>query len=159
MINGLHHISMHCHDLDRMIDFYSKAFGFEVVGDAFSWKDTPQIDTLIDVPNSAARGAMLRAGNCYMELFEFAAPRPTPGDKAKNAFDKGYTHMCIDCSEIEQEFVRLKQLGMTFGAAAPVDMGHVKSAYGRDPEGNLIELQETLAPCDFKLPKFEAFTG
>jgi hypothetical protein len=29
----------------------------------------------------------------------------------------------------------------------------VKSIYGRDPEGNLIELQETAAHCDFRMDK------
>jgi hypothetical protein len=30
-------------------------------------------------------------------------------------------------------------------------MGHVKSVYGRDPEGNVIELQQTAPHCAFKL--------
>lgn len=152
MIRGMHHVSVHCHDLDKMIEFYDKAFGFKVVGEPFEWEDEPLIDKLIDVPKSAARGAMLKAGNNYMELFQFKAPGPNVGDKAKDPFDRGYTHMCIDCTEIEEECERLKGLGMTFGAGAPIDMGHVKSVYGRDPEGNIIELQETQEGCDFPLP-------
>ena len=46
---------------------------------------------------------------------------------------------------------RLKTLGMTFGQPAPIDVGHVKSIYGRDPEGNLIEIQQTAENCDFPL--------
>ena len=150
MIRGIHHVSVHCQDLDRMIDFYKQAFGFEIVGEQFSWKDAEIVDTLIDTPKSAARGCMLRAGTCYMELFQFEAPAPGNA-KAKDPQDKGYTHMCIDVTDIEQEYERLKGLGMTFGAPAPIDMGHVKSVYGRDPEGNVIEIQQTQADCDFKL--------
>ena len=31
-------------------------------------------------------------------------------------------------------YERLKGLGMTFGHHEPIDMGHVKTIYGRDPE-------------------------
>lgn len=154
MIRGIHHVSIHCRDLDAMMRFYEQAFGFELVGEAFDWADEPVLDTLIDVPGSAARGAMMRAGSCYIEMFEFAAPPPSSSEPL-NPFDKGYTHFCIDCTDIEEEYVRLVGLGMTFGAPAPIDMGHVKSVYGRDPEGNVIELQETAAHCDFRLDKLQ----
>ena len=29
MINGIHHVSVHVHDLPRMLKFYSEAFGFK----------------------------------------------------------------------------------------------------------------------------------
>ena len=149
MIRGIHHVAVHVRDLDRMILFYRDAFGFEVVGEQFAWEKEPVVDTLIDVPNSAAKGAMLRAGTCYIEMFEFQAPegRASP----QNPTDKGYTHFCVDVTDIEDEYERLKGLGMTFGADAPIDMGHVKSVYGRDPEGNVIELQQTADVCDFQM--------
>lgn len=152
MIRGIHHVSIHCRDLDRMMRFYEQAFGFELVGEAFEWANEPVLDALIDVPGSAARGAMMRAGSCYIEMFEFAAPAPASSEPL-SPFDKGYTHFCIDCTDIDEEYARLLGLGMTFGAPAPIDMGHVKSVYGRDPEGNVIELQETAAHCDFRLDK------
>ena len=150
MIRGIHHVSVHVRDLDKMIAFYRAAFGFEVVGEQFAWKDEKIVDQLIDVPNSAARGVMLRAGTCYIEMFQFEAPAPRPVSPL-NPQDKGYTHFCVDVTDIEQEYERLKALGMTFGAPAPIDMGHVKSVYGRDLEGNIIELQETAPHCDFRL--------
>lgn len=152
MIRGIHHVAVHVRDLDRMMTFYKDAFGFEVVGEPFSWADSEFIDRIVDVPNSAARGAMLRAGTCYMELFQYVAPAPTV-TKALQPFDKGYTHFCVDCTDIEKEYQRLKGLGMTFSQPGPIDVGHVKSIYGRDPEGNLIELQQTAANCDFPLNK------
>lgn len=150
MIKGIHHVAVHVHDLDKMLRFYKEAFGFEVVGEPFSWENDDFIDKIVDVPNSAARGAMLRAGNCYMELFQFTAPLPD-SDQPKNPYDKGYTHFCVDVTDIEDEFERLKGLGMIFSQPAPIDVGHVKTAYGRDPEGNLIEIQQTQESCDFKL--------
>lgn len=150
MIRGIHHVGVHVRNLDRMIEFYKAAFGFELVGEPFAWQDEPVLDKLIDVPGSAARGAMLRAGSCYLEMFQFSAPEPRSASPLSPQ-DKGYTHFCVDVTDIEQEYERLKSLGMTFGAPAPFDMGHVKSIYGRDPEGNVIEIQETAAHCDFRL--------
>jgi len=150
MIKGIHHVAVHVRDLERMIKFYREAFGFEPVGEQFSWRDNPTLDRLLDVPGSAARGAMLRAGSCYLELFQFSAPEPNSTGPLR-PFDKGYTHFCLDVTDIEREFERLQALGMTFGHSAPIDMGHVKSIYGRDPEGNVVEIQQTAPHCEFRL--------
>jgi glyoxylase I family protein len=152
MIRGIHHVAVHVHDMDRMVKFYQDAFGFEVVGQPFEWKDDEFIDRIVDVPKSAARGAMLRAGTCYLEMFQYSAPKPL-SNKALQPFDKGYTHFCVDATDIEMEYTRLKGLGMTFSQPAPIDVGHVKSIYGRDPEGNLIEIQQTAEHCDFRMDK------
>jgi catechol 2,3-dioxygenase-like lactoylglutathione lyase family enzyme len=150
MIRGIHHVAIHVRDMDRMIGFYRDAFGFEVVGEPFGWRDSELIDRLVDVPSSAARGAMLRAGSCYVEIFQYSAPGPSSA-RPLQPFDRGYTHFCVDVTDIEREYERLKGLGMTFSQPGPVDVGNVKSIYGRDPEGNLIEIQQTAEHCDFRL--------
>ncbi|MDR3417179.1 MAG: VOC family protein [Nevskia sp.] len=150
MIRGIHHVAVHVHDLERMMRFYREAFGFEVVGEPFGWQESEFIDRIVDVPGSAARGAMLRAGTCYLELFQYSVPAPTV-TRALRPYDKGYTHFCLDVTDIEHEFERLKGLGMSFSQPGPIDVGHVKSIYGRDPEGNLVELQQTAPHCDFRL--------
>jgi catechol 2,3-dioxygenase-like lactoylglutathione lyase family enzyme len=85
-----------------------------------------------------------------MEMFQYSAPAPT-STRPLDPNDRGYTHMCVDVTEIEKEYERLKGLGMTFGSPVPLDMGHVKTVYGRDPEGNVIEIQQTQEVCDFPL--------
>lgn len=154
MIRGIHHVGIHVNNMDRMIEFYRDAFGFELVGEPFSWADDEFIDRIVDVPGSAAKGCMLRAGSCYMELFEYSAPMPD-SKEPKQPYDKGYTHICIDVIGIEEEYTRLKGLGMTFKEPAPINVGHVKSLYGKDPEGNVIEIQETI-DCDFPLDDLPA---
>jgi len=158
MIRGIHHVAVHVNDFDRMVRFYREAFGFEIVGEEFSWENDEFIDTIVDVKDSAARGAMLRAGTCYMEMFQFSAPAPE-ADGPLQPYDKGYTHFCVDVTDIEQEYERLKGLGMTFSQPAPIDVGHVKSIYGRDPEGNLIEIQQTADNCDFPLSALPPLAG
>ena len=150
MVRGIHHVAVHVRDLDRMIQFYKDAFGFELVGEPFAWSKSEFIDRIVDVPGSAARGAMLRAGTCYMELFQYSAPAPS-STRPLQPYDKGYTHFCVDVTDIEQEYTRLHGLGMTFSQPAPIDVGHVKSIYGRDPEGNLVEIQQTAPHCEFRM--------
>lgn len=152
MIRGIHHVAVHVRDLDRMVRFYEQAFGFAIVGERFTWQDNPTIDAILNVPGSAARGVMMRAGTCYLELFEFHAPAAV-SSRPLRPFDRGYTHFCVDVTDIEKEYARLQSLGMTFGAPAPVDAGHVKSVYGQDPEGNVIEIQQTAAHCGFGLER------
>jgi catechol 2,3-dioxygenase-like lactoylglutathione lyase family enzyme len=150
MIRGIHHVAIHVKDLDRMVKFYKDAFGFEQVGGEIAWKDDPATDTIVGLKNSAARTVMLRAGACYFEVFEYSAPAPRDAGAAV-ASDRGYTHFCVDVTNIEEEFERLSKLGMRFFHTSAVDLGIVKTIYGQDPEGNLIEVQETSNTCDFEL--------
>ena len=152
MIRGIHHVAVHVRDLDRMIRFYREAFGFEVVGEEFSWTPTPMMDQILGVSGTAARGVMLRAGSCYLEMFQYSSPAPTVTQPLK-PYDRGYTHFCVDVTDIEEEYLRLRNLGMSFGHPQPLEAGHVKTIYGRDPEGNLIEIQQTAPHCEFRLDR------
>jgi catechol 2,3-dioxygenase-like lactoylglutathione lyase family enzyme len=157
MIRGIHHVAVHVRDIDRMIKFYDEAFGFKQIGGRTVWEtDNTVIAEIIDVPKSSAACVMLRAGNCYLELFQYITPAPksvTP----LNPYDRGYTHFCVDVTDVATEVERLRKVGMTFdrphGKGKPVDAGICKTIYGRDPEGNLIEIQETLTDCEFPADK------
>src|SRR5258705_7454807 len=109
MIRGIHHVAIHVRDMDRMIAFYSEAFGFEPVSTPFGWSDSKEIDEIIGVPGSAARSAMLEAGNCYLEMVQFAQPGPG-SSKPLDPFDHGYTPFCLDLTEIHAERERLRSL-------------------------------------------------
>jgi glyoxylase I family protein len=150
VINGIHHVAIHVRDFELMTRFYRDAFNFKIVGDMFSWENSDMVDSIIGLRNSAAKGAMLRAGNCYIEMFEFSKPAARNVDPLRPS-DHGYTHFCVDVTDIDAEFDRLSRLGMRFENSKPVTAGAVKSIYGKDPEGNVIEIQETLPECAFAL--------
>jgi catechol 2,3-dioxygenase-like lactoylglutathione lyase family enzyme len=154
MIRGIHHIGMNCRDMDRMKDFYCKAFGFEPVDEGFAWEAEPMMDHIVDVKDSAAKGMMLRAGTCYLELFQYSAPAPDMPNP-KRPYDRGYTHFCIDVTEMEKDIEFLKGCGMTFNKRDFVDVGHVKTIYGYDPEGNVIEVQQTAPGNSFALSELK----
>lgn len=144
MIRGIHHVAMHARDLDAMRLFYKDAFGFEQVGEEASWTANAFGDALMGVTNGAGRTVMLKAPNCFLEMFEWVSPAPREGGPAQPN-DLGYTHFSVEVTDIDAEYERLKGLGMTFSIDRPADLGDIKSVYGRDPEGNVIELQEVVS--------------
>ena len=86
---------------------------------------------------------MLRAGNTYLELFEYESPPPATGDPERPVCDHGITHIALDVRDTDAECERLSAAGMHFHCP-PLDLGLAKATYGRDPDGNVVELQEIL---------------
>jgi catechol 2,3-dioxygenase-like lactoylglutathione lyase family enzyme len=150
MIRGIHHVGINCRDIDRMKRFYAEAFGFVPVDEGFAWAGEPMMDHIVDVPGSAAKGVMMRAGTCYIELFQYSAPPPEK-DGPLRPHERGYTHFCIDVTDMENDIAHLKACGMTFNDRDFVDVGHVKTIYAYDPEGNVIEVQQTAPGNAFAL--------
>ncbi|MEL6890626.1 MAG: VOC family protein [Actinomycetota bacterium] len=141
-VRGIHHVAISTPDLDRLTEFYVAALGAETVMET-SWADNLRVDSMIDLSGSAARQRMVRVGNVHLELFEYTAPTPVPKDPTHPPSDHGYTHLCFDVVDIDAEFDRLVELGMSFSRRAP-DGTKLRAIYGRDPDGNIVELQEVL---------------
>ena len=149
MIRGIHHVAISTPDLDRLVAFYTDVIGFIPVMST-EWNDRPLVDRMIGgYDRSAARQVMLQAGNAHLELFEYTSPRPAPAGPDRTPADHGYTHFCLDVVDIDAEYERLAANGVTFNSSPPTveEMGGVarlRAIYGRDPDGNIIELQEVL---------------
>ena len=56
---------------------------------------------------------------------------------------------------MEKDIEFLKSCGMTFNDRDFVDVGHVMTIYGYDPEGNVIEVQQTAPGNAFALSELE----
>ena len=59
-------------------------------------------------------------------------------------------------TDIDAEYERLKAGGVKFNCPPPkFEGGPIRATYGRDPDGNVIEIQEILDPDhDFYLGKW-----
>ena len=84
VIRGVHHVAVSTGDLERLKRFYTEVLGFEVVAE-WSWSGNRVI---VGLEGSAADTAMLRAGNVYLEMFQYHSPEGAPG---RPACDHGYT--------------------------------------------------------------------
>lgn len=141
MINGIHHVALSTPNLERILKFYRDALGFKEIS-RVSWpQGSDVIDEIVGLKGSAADTVMLSAGNAVIEFFQYHSPDPQGEQRPRNANDRGYTHFCIDVTDIDSEYERLKAAGATF-QSPPQDFGTLKATYGRDPDGNIFEIQE-----------------
>ena len=142
MICGLHHVAIATNDAERMLAFYRDLLGLEVVID-YTWPDgTDVADQITALSDSSARQIILRNGNAYFEIFQYFSPQPTQGDPARRVCDPGITHLCFDVVDLDSEYARLSKAGMTFHCPPQDVAAGVRTTYGRDPDGNVVELQE-----------------
>ena len=143
MIRGIHHISLSTNDIDAMLHFYRDLMGLEYATN-FDWPvGTTVLDKIVGLEDSATKTALLKAGNTYVEIFQYLSPAGAPGDPQRPACDVGLTHICFDVTDVDSEYERLKAAGVTFNTE-PLNVGPVRTTYGRDPDGNLFEIQEVV---------------
>ena len=143
MILGFHHAAISTPDLDRCLTFYKEVVGCEEAW-TFEWPaGTPEADAMTGLENSAARAVMLKLGDSFLEIFEFSSPKPAPLNPDRPVCDHGITHVCLQVTDLHAEYARMKAAGMRFHSEPLTqDTGYV--IYGRDPDGNVVELQEIL---------------
>ena len=112
MIKGINHIGISVSDLDRSIDFYRNLLGMEVV--VRRPFDGPQYEEVLALPGTRGMVALLRSATAQIELFEFVEPAPVRANARRPVSDYGITHLCIEVTDIESEYARLKSRGIDF---------------------------------------------
>jgi catechol 2,3-dioxygenase-like lactoylglutathione lyase family enzyme len=143
VIAGVHHVAISTPDAERAHGFYRDLLGFRVVID-HSWDaGTPVADAITALDGSAARQVLLKAGNFVIELFEYRSPQPAAGDPRRPVCDHGITHLCLDVTDLDAEHARLTEAGVVFHCPPQsLPQFGVRTTYARDPDGNVVELQE-----------------
>ena len=152
MFRGVHHVAFSTPDLDRFIDHYRRWFGFEEVFRGEWEVGNARVDAIVGLRDSSCRYAQLRLGNLYVEVFQYQTPE---GHAVRPRMcDHGIIHMCLYCDDVRAEYARLSALGMTFNSY-PGD-GPTRGTYGRDCDGNVIEILEIADPDnEFRFEELE----
>ncbi|CAN5274648.1 VOC family protein [soil metagenome] len=153
MIRGVHHIAIVTDDLEVMTRFYCDILGGTIAFESH-WKvGSPKIDAIIGVSGTSATLTMVRLGNAYIELFKYHEPESARRDGEPVVWQKGLRHICFDVVDVEAEYERLRTVGVHFDGTLQT-AALARTVYGRDPEGNILEFQETLGAGPFLLPEF-----
>jgi glyoxylase I family protein len=140
MILGIHHAALSTRDADRLVRFYRDLFGFEVEFD-FPWDEANEaFQKSHAVHESAGRVVMIRNGSSRLEIFEYEKPAPRADIAGRKNADLGIAHFAIEVRGIAKEYERLVAAGMPFQSGLVVQTPTIQMAYGRDPDGNIIEL-------------------
>jgi catechol 2,3-dioxygenase-like lactoylglutathione lyase family enzyme len=141
MIKGFHHAALSTPDLDRCVGFYRDLLGCEVAWE-FGWPaGSPAADEITGLRDSAARAVMLKLGGSFLEVFEFSSPPAPEREGLRPVHAHGITHVAVEVKNLQAEYARLKAAGMHFHCGPKAqESGFV--VYGRDPDGNVLELIE-----------------
>ncbi len=143
MFKGMHHTAISTPDLDRLVGFYCDLFDFKVTMD-WKWdQGNANMDRTHALSDTSGRVVMIERDGARLELFQYRTPSPNPADPSRRNVDHGISHLCFEFEDIDAEYERLRQSGMRFHCE-PADYGTAKCTYGRDPDGNLIEIIEYL---------------
>jgi len=142
-MNCLNHIGMSVKDLNRSVAFYRDLLSMEVLiaPQPFSGKI---YETIMAISGVAGKVAVLKKGSVEIELFQFSTPCPSGGSEPRRVCEHGISHFCIEVSNIESEYRRLKDAGVVFHCAPQNFQDAALATYGRDPDGNIFELLEML---------------
>lgn len=150
-INGIHHVAISVDDIDKAEEFYVRTLGFDLV-DRYDFAASELGDSITGLENCAAKSLMIAAGNLYLEVFEFLSPQPASYDGDRPVCDHGYTHLALDVDpeKIDAIYLQLQEAGVRWHRP-PCDETdeNLTMTYGRDPFGNVIELQALKPACRF----------
>ncbi len=141
---GFNHIGITVLDLDEMLDFYTRATGYPV-SQRITIKENEAADELYGKTGIAFERAILKGPNMLLELTEFHNQTDTVITKMTPQ-GPGMTHTCYQSPEWESGYEKFKNIGveMISRGDQPIDLGGygVTYAYARDPEGNMLELEQ-----------------
>lgn len=141
MLIGLHHTAISTPDLQRAITFYCDTLGGTQACEIMSWgpgEDIP--DRMLQLKNSSGQYVHVKVGNAFLEIFQFSGPTPVAVER--RVCDYGLAHLCFVVDDLDAEHRRLTQRGMVFHAEPAGYSDGSKLVYGRDCDGNIIELLE-----------------
>lgn len=140
MILGVHHIGVATRDLDRLSSFYMRHFDGRILNE-FSWDEhNTALSLRLGLDVSSGRLAMVGFVSARIEIFEFSTPKIDSADTRRSVAKPGFSHICFQVDDCQKEYERLVDLGMDFHAQPLVMPTGGIFAYGRDPDGNVVEI-------------------
>ncbi len=151
MILGVNHVSMSVPDLGRAIHFYCDLLGFKKL-DRASWKSGTSMSRtagkILTVDGTAADAIQVSGPNLLLEFFQFKEGNPKPQDPERPVIDHGITHICLAVTDVDSEFARLKAAGVKFLSEPVTIAPGLRTVYGRDPFGNIVEFEQATGRTD-----------
>jgi catechol 2,3-dioxygenase-like lactoylglutathione lyase family enzyme len=147
-IKSIHHVGMTVSDIDATLAFYGKVAPYELISrEKVSAATFPA--RLIGKRRGNVEVALVRTPTVLIQLLDIdpdraAAPDPRP------VIGPGYTHICFQSPATDPAYEKFRAAGLKMVSRGdkPVDIGGygVLYAYGRDPDGIMIETEIMTSP-------------
>lgn len=141
------HTNLIARDWKRLVRFYSEVFGCEPKGPERDMSGA-WLDQLTSLRNTHLRGVHLRLpgygdGGPTLEIFNYNQLIDGELPPANRA---GFAHIAFGVDDVDQALQAVIAAGgSTVGEIVTTEVdgvGVLRVVYGRDPEGNIIELQK-----------------
>lgn len=136
-----HHSSLAVGDLDRAVDFYRRAFGFELLFAEKGMSD--QIESMVGTSGLTCDIAQLRHARSdhLLELIAFRPPGPQPAELADKPVVPGAAHVAFFVDDLAAAMRRVEDLGaVRLGKVTRFSDG--RSIYYREPAGSFFEIEQ-----------------
>lgn len=151
---GLHHVAISVPSIKAAKAFYVSKLGMEVVDDEH-FPASEMGDKVTNLKNADCHILMVKAGNIFLEIFEFKSPVPKTQDN-RPVCDHGYTHIAFEVENIQIAYQFLQDSGVEWHHP-PIEAGEgYMMTYGRDPFGNVIEIQQLLLDTPYSFDKLNS---
>ena len=138
MIRGIHHTGVATRDLARLCAFYCDHLHGRVLAE-FVWDaQNGSLSERLGLAQSAGRLSMLGFGETRLEVFEFSEPVILP-EGVRSVAAPGLSHIAFEVDDAAAEFARLSEVMEFHAPPLTMPAGGV-FAYGRDPDGNVVEI-------------------
>jgi len=140
---GLHHAAITVSDIDATVAFYAKAVPYQVIR-RYTVKGSAFPAALLSKRYRQVEIALVRMPTGFIQLMDFDPGKPAPATP-RPVIGPGYTHICFQSPSSAPAVKRFMTAGLRnisrFGRDDGVDIGGygVRYAYGRDPDGIMIE--------------------
>lgn len=129
-IQGLAHIGVRVHDMERSVRFYA-LLGFEKTAGPIG----PEPVAILSHPSGVELNLILNAPKAEAPNVLMDVPEKHPG----------ITHFALLCDDIRAAKARLEAAGIAL-SGGPMRLGQLAEAiFVRDPDRNVIELHQRLA--------------
>jgi catechol 2,3-dioxygenase-like lactoylglutathione lyase family enzyme len=132
-----HHTSLAVSDLERAVDFYRRAFGYEVLYQERGMAE--QIARMTGMPGLTCDLAQLRSpvSGHVLELIAFKGA----GSGDPQPLRPGAAHVAFYVDDLEAALAKVERLGaVRLGEITQFDEG--RSVYCREPAGSFFELEQ-----------------
>ncbi len=140
-IKGVRFIGKTVSDIDQSIAFYQHAVPFELVSRYRVAASDIYLPGMTSKQHGNVEVALIRTPTVFVKLVDFDPDAKAP-PYAKPVIGPGYTHICFQSPATDPALAKFEKKGLDMVSRnAPVDLGGygVTYAYGRDPDGTIIE--------------------
>jgi catechol 2,3-dioxygenase-like lactoylglutathione lyase family enzyme len=135
------HVALVTPDIDRLVSFYTQLLGIEPNRRIDNIKNSPKLDDIANIDSLRMRAAWFKLDNMILEMWQFQNPKTKEPSQPLPFSQIGYNTVAFGVGNLQNEFKRLSSKGVKF-LSAPVQNANSSSVYARDPDGNLLLLEE-----------------